>query len=106
MFSKSKAMFDHTLNLVLAKTIAQPITICKKILAIKLKVDYIHAFCLSDESSITDSNSRRIIDIVVNSINAINEKHLGQVWNIFVLNEKYELFLQSNITKEYMNIDF
>jgi len=100
LFSKSKATFDYALNLASTEIIARPITTHEKSIATKLKEECMLAFCHSDESSTIDSNSRRIIDVIVDGV---NEKHVGRVWNVFTLNEKYELFLQSETVEECMN---
>jgi len=56
--------------------------------------DFFH----SDESSVIDSNSRKIIEVD-------GENHAGRVWVVPTIREQYMLFKQSEAVDTYKNLD-
>ena len=58
----------------------------------------ISEFCHSDESSVIDSNSRKIVTVK-------GEKHVGRVWVVPTVREQYRLFQNSETVEKYKNLD-
>ena len=67
----------------------------------KQQRDCVNKFCHSDEASIFDSNSRKIIEV---EKEGRLEKHFGRVWNVPTVREQYNLFLQSDTLEEYSTL--
>ena len=58
----------------------------------------ISEFCHSDESSVIDSNSRKIVTVK-------GEKHVGRVWVVPTVREQYRLFQNSDTVEKYKKLD-
>mmetsp|Transcript_35612 Transcript_35612/g.41221 ORF Transcript_35612/g.41221 Transcript_35612/m.41221 type:complete len:86 (-) Transcript_35612:213-470(-) len=62
---------------------------------------FVKCFCHFDESSSIDSNSRRLINVVIDDV---TERHVGRVWNVSTIDDQYALFLESGIIEEFIAI--
>lgn len=56
-------------------------------------------FYHSDESSSIDSNSRRIVEIKNGDT---IEKHVGHVWNVLTVDEKYLMYCESEVAENFI----
>ena len=61
-------------------------------------VQRISEFCHSNESSVIDSNSRKIIKVD-------GEEHTSRVWVVPTVREQYILFEQLEAVEKYKNLD-
>ena len=64
----------------------------------KVKKQCVLEFCHSDEASQIDSNSHRIVEVVLPS--GRKEKHVGQVWSVLTVDEQHTLFKQSKTVQD------
>ena len=82
LLSLTNSAFYNDLNVVQNDSILHTVITHDKSEGTKLKEQCMLAFCHADELSTIYSNSRRIVDVIVNRE---NEKHSGRVWNAFVV---------------------
>ena len=66
----------------------------------KVQEKSILAFCHSEESSAIDSNSKRVVKVLVDGE---EENHVARVWNALTLDEKYSLYKESSVVEDYIN---
>ena len=65
-----------------------------------LQKECIDLFCHSDEAPRVDSNSMRVVNIIVDDEKV---KHPGQVWEVVTWAEKHVIFLESEAPKTHID---
>ena len=61
----------------------------------------VYTFFHSDKSLSIDSNSRHLINVMIDNV---TERHVGRVWNVSTINDQYALFLESETIEEFIVI--
>ena len=58
-----------------------------------------YTFCHFDKILSVDSNSRRLINAVIDNV---TEMRVGREWNVSIIDYQYELFLESGTIEEFI----